>query len=274
MPEDIGSNKKPKDFHSMFGFGDVATQKTPDLTSPLTTKPATTGFDKSYDKWKMAPSPDSMSEVLKSSQPLIDAAVRTHASTRSPLLNSHARIITAEAVKSYDPASKASLQTWISSNLRGLARYSQSLSPIRVPERVAYDRRNMERTEKSLYDDLGRTPTETEIGDQSGLGIKRIRELRKVTKPVVSESELTDDDGAGYLPGVRSNDPESVFAEYVYHDLDPVSQRVYDLLLGRETGSPVGVTEAAKILKLSPGAISQRASKISAKLESYHDVKS
>jgi DNA-directed RNA polymerase specialized sigma subunit len=267
----------------MFGLSDVSTgnsARSPQASpKPAKVKPATASIpseqdnlSSAYGEWKQHPGPDAMDGILRAATPAISRGVASFGAD-TPLARSRARILTTEAVKNYDPASGSSLGTWIHSNLRGLTRYVGQLSPVRMPERIRYDLNKLKLAETEMTDELGRPPTDTELADSTGISLRRMAHIRKNDVNTVAESSLTDEEGSPYLPATQYTSPESIWAEYVYHDLSPTDQKIYDGMTGKSGGPAAGVTQLAKELGITAGAVSQRATKIASKLNEFQTVK-
>jgi hypothetical protein len=256
-PQGMGSNQFAGQFSA------VRTMK--NIPEPVARKPEPNKLNTAYSLWNRTRSPEAMDEILKHSRDIIEKGITTYSGTDSPLMRSRARSIAAQAVNSYDPESKANLSSWIMTNLQGLTRYRQQVSPIRVPERVQYELHAVNQAKQELYDDLGRDPTDIELADRTGLSTKRIDYVRRFNRSIRTESDYVDEEGGSYLPGVPDNSWENVWAEFVYHDLDPVNKKIYDMRVRKG----MSVNDIAGKLNMSASAVSQRANKISDMLTEY-----
>jgi hypothetical protein len=269
-PEGLYSMGSPKGLSSEQFAGQYSPVRTMSpLITPAVRKPEPSRLHTSYELWDRTRSPEAMSEVLKHSRDVIEKGITTYSGTDSPLMRSRARAIAAQAVGSYNPESKASLSSWIMTNLQGLTRYRQQTSPIRVPERVQYELHAVNQANQELTDELGREPTMGELADKVGLSAKRIDYVRRFNRSIRTESSYVDEEGGTYLPGVPDNSWENIWAEFVYHDLDSINKRIYDMRV-REGKS---VNDIAAKLNMSASAVSQRANKISDMLAEAEQAK-
>lgn len=230
--------------------------------------PAPDPIETAYKAYSKSPGPETTGQVLKAAEPILHSGM-TSFGQPGPLMKSRARLLAVQALKSYKPESGVKLNTWIFQNLKGLTRYGTKSSPITAPERARYDLYRLEKVKSDFADEHGRDPTDIELGDLSGLSVRRISKLQRENHAVINEGSLKDDDGAQYLPGVSSNHPEAIWAEYVYHDLDHVNKQIYTLMMQKK----LGVSDIAKKLKITPSAVSQRASKIATLLDQFHTLK-
>lgn len=223
-----------------------------------------------YSNWTKARNPTTMSQLVNRLDPVINSAMVTYGGQGNPLMRSRARKLAIEAIKTYDPKSEATLQSWVANNMQGLRRYSFSLSPISVPERVRLDSYHIHKVTNEFQDANGREPTPDEIADLTGYSAKRIAYVRKLSRPVMNEGQYSkeEEDSDTYVPGIRTNQVDNIWAEYVYNDLDRINKTIYDMRMGRGKykGTNLSVIDMAKELGLSTAAISQRANKIADKI--------
>lgn len=242
------------------------------FASEVSDKKLESDYEPLYQSWKQNPTPQTRSDLLRAVDPVIQKGIKTYGGTSqgSPTLRSQARKLALQSFNTYDPQ-RGSLQNHLLSNMRRLQRIgAQEAQVISLPERVAMNRRRLEDEENELRHELGREPSDMELADRTGLSLKRIAYIRQA-KPVASTGQIeaaSEDHSmpASEIPGV---DPrQQAWEDFVYHDLTPTDQAVFDMLLGRHGRKQVSTTEAARRLGLTPGAISQRAAKIQQKLDS------
>lgn len=250
-----------------------------DPTLPFASETSAQQLEKDYEPafqaWKIKPTQQTRSELLRAVNPIIDKGLRTYGggSAASPTLRSQAKRIALDSFGTYDPA-KGSLQTHLLTNMRRLQRLgAQEAQVISLPERVALNKKWLDETENELRYELGRDPSDMEIADRSGLSLKRIAYIRQA-HPVASTSQIeaASEDGsmpASNLPGVA--DPrQQAWEEFVYYDLSPTDQAIFDMTLGRHGRQQFSTTDIARKLGISPGAVSQRTAKIQQKLDEQY----
>jgi len=227
-----------------------------------------------YTAWKDNPDQTTRGELLRAVDPIIGTALHSYAPTGGPNAKSQAKLLAMKAFDTYDPE-KGTLKTHLLSQLRGLQRIQgQSQQIIGIPERVVLDRQQLADTEKEMREELGRDPSDAEIAGRTGLSLKRIGYIRQA-KPGTNTGSMVDETGAPFVPPstVPGEDmPGTVWRELVYHDLGPVDQAIVDYTFGQH-GAPVLETrEIAKRLGITPGAVSQRKTKIQAMLDEQYGV--
>src|SRR5690606_10046780 len=93
-----------------------------------------------YESWKADPTPDNLATVVDTLKPLIGYQLANLGAHDDPILKNKARIVAAQAIRKYDPASGASLPTWVSSQMQQLRRFRrQAHAVLKVPERIQMD---------------------------------------------------------------------------------------------------------------------------------------
>lgn len=229
-------------------------------------------LDAIYQDWKQTQNPHDMGRILQAARPVLNSAITTYASGSSPLIKSKAKQLAIQAIKSYDPKSKASLNSWIMLQLKGLRRFENNATPIKVPERIRLDNYRVYRARQEYKERTGREPTTEHLSRATGLPPKRISYVEDIAKPqhnegyYLNQSEVSD--RSAYVPGVEATNWQNVWAEYVYHDLDDTNKRIYDMSMqrGPYANKQLSVKNIADELGVSAAAVSQRRTRIADKL--------
>lgn len=228
-----------------------------------------------FHAWKADDSPVTRGALLGKVKPIISSAVYSYAGTgASPAVQGQAKLMALRAFKSYDPA-RGSMRTHLLSQLRSLQRAAaQGSQIISVPERVSLDRRHLMAAEDNLRDTLGRDPSDMEVSTHTGLSLKRLGYIRQAS-PGINTGSILDPEGEVHspkstIPGTHS--ASDAWAEMIYHDLGDVDRTIMDYTLGLRGAKPLENNELAARLGLSPGAISQRKSKIQAMLDEQYSI--
>jgi len=224
-----------------------------------------------FDSWKATPSQDTAQPLLQAVSPVVDTALRSYGGGTNPsqTLKSRAKILTLQAFNNYDP-DRAKLRTHLMSHLRGLQRYSAKQQQIiGLPERVAIDVGRVRDAERELNDSLGRDPSLGELSDHIGMNPKRIGKLMKV-RPGLTEGQTSVETGEGedtLAPAVITPQTNDVWMDFIYHDLSPTDQLIFDHTIGYNNKRKLPKAEIARKIGISAGALSQRLAKIQAKLD-------
>jgi DNA-directed RNA polymerase specialized sigma subunit len=233
-------------------------------------------FQTPYDNWLADPSKPNTGVMLKALNPVLDSAVRAYGgpSATSVTLRSRAKKLAVEALGSYD-ATKGPLKSHMMTRLQRLRRTAaQQRQIIRMPEQVALDQMQTEAAFKELEDSLGRPPSDIELADSTGLSVKRLAYIRGGSRPLATSTiTRTTDEGGGYDPQVTPVvADDSVWIELVYDDLEETNQYILERLLGLHGHKPHKPGEIAKLLKISPAAVSHRMAQIQTKLDKRDDL--
>jgi len=223
-------------------------------------------FDEPYQIWKKTPSPEANAGILKALKPTIEGAIKTHVGETNPLIESRARKLVLDTLPGYSPE-RGRLGSYVYGQLQGLKRINrQQTSILKTPERMAQDSYFLTQAEKELQSELGRSPTDSELADKTGLSPKRMKSVRKYYAPV-SEGQMIDPETgmSGYSGSVDNpwqQQRHSAWTQLVYDDLDPYHQQVMEYTLGMNGRRRLNNTQLANKLGRSPGAISQAKSRI------------
>jgi DNA-directed RNA polymerase specialized sigma subunit len=233
-------------------------------------------FAPHYEAWKAEPSPTNSGNLLRAVDPIVNEAIRAYGggAADSPTLKGKAKRLTLNVLNGYNP-SQAKLRTYLLSQLQGIRRLAaKEEQTISVPEQVLLDLGGMKKAENLLRDQLGRDPSDMELSDHTGLSKKRLAYIRTM-RPSYIESQMTrtDDEGTSVSQPAVEQDPKSgairAWHDYIYHDLNPVDQKIMEHTLGLHNRPILTNQEIASRVGLSPGAISQRKAKIQEKLDMY-----
>lgn len=226
-------------------------------------------MEKEFEDWQADPTPEKMGVFLEAADPVIKSSLKSYAGGNEALYGK-ARLLAANAVKKYDPKRGTKLRTYMMTQLQPLRREARAYTNLTyVPERASTDLYAVNQANQKFFDQYGREPSEKELSDVTGLSMRRIARVRRFGKGDLAESSLTegDDSDASLMhPGVARVDPDQVWLEYVHHDLSPIDQKILEWRTGYNGKQIISNNEIAQRLNLSPGAVSQRAARIAARV--------
>jgi RNA polymerase primary sigma factor len=222
--------------------------------------------EEAYTRWRADQSPDNMGAVLRSLNATINTEVQRFPGPK-PLLVTQAKRLAVNAVKTYDPASKAKLRSWVVTNLQPLYRYGHEVaSPLHVPEVARRQAAEVEMVRRRLLDELGDDPSDEQLADAVGISVRRIGKLRQLARPVVSEQAMrSEESGEVFEPAVAELGPDPTLrtaAEMVQASLDPRDRTILELKTGLNGSPAVDNATIAKRLGVSPAFVSQRSAVI------------
>ena len=228
-------------------------------------------FREPYTAWKTVPGPESNAAMLTALHPTIEGAIKTHVGQSNPLLYSRGRKLALSGLKTYDPK-RGRLQSHMYNYLTGLKRVNQQQTTIlKVPQRVALDKYNLDAMEHELANELGREPTDDEIANRTGFSSKRLARSRTYLPTMAEGTADRLLDGNTPQSSAVQRHP-SVWPEIVYDELDPYHRKIMELAFGLNGRTVLQNQVIAEKMKRSPGAISQAKARIQALLDQEYDL--
>lgn len=220
-----------------------------------------------YTAYRKDPGPHTAGPLLTALTPVIDEGLRSYAGSEatSPTLRARAKTLTLEAVRRYNP-DRAKLRTHLLSHLRGLRRVTeQATRGVYVPEQWKLDSQQIAGVLPDLRDELAREPSDAELADRLGIPLSRVRRGRQVPG-VLSAAQAPAAQLELKHPDERAWD---VWVESIYHDLPPVDQVILEHSFGLHDRPVLPAGQIARMVNLSPGAVSQRKSRIQQQLDEF-----
>lgn len=219
----------------------------------------------SWLKWKQDPNDTTHSDLLHRFDPLINKEVNKWQSGTMPLslMKAEAYKIVSDSVKSYNPNAGAKLSTYIVSQLQKLKRFGyRNQNVLYIPESRTIKVQTYKNAVQHLADVLGRAPSTLETADYLRWSQAEVSRM---------ENELRSD----YIAeqGVSSNQiltvkPTDFKIQYVYHDLNPREQVVFEHITGMNGKKELGVEDIAKKLKTTSTEVYKIRESIAKKLRS------
>jgi DNA-directed RNA polymerase specialized sigma subunit len=207
----------------------------------------------------------SKGDLLKQLQPTIDSALTSYAPEDKTAFKTQANLIALKAAGNYRPSTGNKLSTHVFNNLKSLQRLKAKRSNVvHIPENVILEQNKVRNAEASLTSELGREPTLTELADSTGLSKKRIEYSRNFNSQQ-SEGQLSSDKGDSLF--TKDEDPNRIWAEYVYEEMDNRDKKIFEWSTGYGGIKKLSKQEIASKLNISPASVSARISKIITKLE-------
>jgi DNA-directed RNA polymerase specialized sigma subunit len=221
-------------------------------------------YMKLYNTWRSDPSKVNFNNLVNAFNPTINSEVAKYDGSSS-ILRSKGRLLTIKALKNYNPASNASINSWVVTNLKQLSRYNRNTKPIRVPEVTARQASELWTISNNLASDLGREPSLEELADETGWSVKRIKRIKETSVPTINSSVYdTPLSGASSAsqPGVTESSQLPFAQEAVYMSLNDRDKLIYDLRTGSHGKKVESADSVASKLGITPAAVSQRANSI------------
>src|SRR5438132_7438416 len=147
---------------------------------------------------------------------LVVTIARDYANLGLPLLDliSEGNIGLTKAVERFEPTKGAKLSTyamwWIKQSIkRALANQSKT---IRVPVHLVDKIAKVRRVSLQMSDELGREPTDEELGEEIGIASGKVAQLKSFgIRPTSLDATIGDDDSAEFSEIIRDEDAETPF---------------------------------------------------------------
>jgi RNA polymerase primary sigma factor len=154
--------------------------------------------------------------MINSNLRLVVTIAHDYANLGLPLLDliSEGNIGLTKAVERFDPAKGAKLSTyamwWIKQSIkRALANQSKTIRlPVHLVDKIA----KIRRVSSQMSDELGREPTEEELGEEIGIASEKVARLKSVSiRPASLDAPIGDDDSTEFGALVRDEGAPTPF---------------------------------------------------------------
>lgn len=216
-------------------------------------------IDTLYQAYTADPTPVTLNRVVTAAEPMIRYSLSSVNGLENAQLKGRAKLFAADAVKNYDPSRGTALRTHIGNNLLQIRRASREVAnPVRVPERAQLDMNYLRRKEIEFQERFNREPDTVELADYAKMNAKKIAQLRKSFRPVVSEAAI-----GGAAEGEMPVHMEEAM-DYVYGSADHITRRLMEMKGGYGGHEILPANVIAQRLGVDPSYISRRSAAISA----------
>jgi RNA polymerase primary sigma factor len=177
--------------------------------------------------------------MINSNLRLVVTIAHDYANLGLPVLDliSEGNIGLTKAVERFDPRKGAKLSTyamwWIKQSIkRALADQSRTVRlPVHLGEKLA----KMRRVASQMSDELGREPTDDELGEELGIASEKVVRLKSVgIRPASLDAPVGNDDSAEFGEIIGDEDAQTPFELLQDEDLRNEMDGVLDVLDDRE----------------------------------------
>ena len=172
-----------------------------------------------------------------------------------------------KAARSFDDSKGVKFSTHLTNQLKKLSRIStQYGASVRLPENKQFKLQHINRAEAELKDSLGREPSVLEISEFTKIPVAQVNHIKQHRIGEVSISNLQ------YTP-VFVNNTNDDWIHFVYHDLTDIDKVIFEHKTGFGGKKVMNNDELAKLLKISPSTVGNRAKMIADKVaENWSEV--
>src|ERR1700737_2912647 len=154
--------------------------------------------------------------MIRSNLRLVVKIAHDYANLGLPLLDliSEGNIGLMKAVERFDPAKGGKLSTyaawWIKQSIkRALANQSKT---IRLPVHLVDKLAKVRRVSLQMSDELGREPTDDELGEELGIATEKVARLKSIgVRPASLDAPVADDDSTEFGESVGDENAQTPF---------------------------------------------------------------
>jgi len=178
-------------------------------------------------------------QMIKANLRLVVKIARDYEGIGLPLLDliSEGNIGLMKAVERFDPAKGGKLSTygswWIKQSIkRALANQSKT---IRLPVHLVDKISKMRRTAMRLQEELGREPTDDELGEELGITASRVAQMRMAaTRPASHDAPIGDEDSNNFAEVVQDESADTPYEQLEEKTVTRMLQEMVKTLDPRE----------------------------------------
>src|SRR6266480_1714282 len=193
---------------------------------------------------------------------LVVTIARDYANFGLPLLDliSEGNIGLTKAVERFDPNKGAKLSTyamwWIKQSIkRALANQSKT---IRVPVHLADKLAKIRRVSLQMSDELGREPTDEELGEEIGIASEKVARLKSVgIRPASLDDPIAENDSTEFAEVIGDDEAQTPFellrdknllgeVDGLLEVLDPREKKIISQRFGLDGGEPKTLEDVGK----------------------------
>jgi len=226
-----------------------------------------------WKTWKETPNEDTFDALYQAHSKTIDRGIQMFSGKyNNPLppgaIKGQAIVAFDNAIKTYDPTKPVALDSWITTNMRSLQRYTRDNKDIaHIPENRLIHAGTLRNREAFLTDQLGRPPSIPELSDDLKWPIKKVKLLKSEMKRDIVGNQNLDSiaqKNAGKIEELLQG---------LYYDLPPVQQKIMEHTFGWGSQDKLDVHEMSKILKVPEAKIRYEKDRIAKRIQKdYPDV--
>jgi RNA polymerase primary sigma factor len=217
--------------------------------------------------------PEARERMISSNLRLVVTIAHDYANLGLPLLDliSEGNIGLTKAVERFDPTRGAKLSTyamwWIKQSIkRALANQSKT---IRLPVHLVDKITKVRRVSRQMSEELGREPTDDELGEEIGIASEKVARLKGVgVRPASLDASIGDDDSTEFGAVIEDDEAQTPFellqnknllgeVDGLIAVLDAREKKIISQRFGLDGGKPKTLEDVGKNLGVTRERIRQ-----------------
>jgi DNA-directed RNA polymerase specialized sigma subunit len=206
-----------------------------------------------WKEWKRNPTSYNMDRLLRALNPVIQSEINRWSGVLSRgILETKAKRLAVEAIKTYSPTHGAALGTHVVNRLKKLSRTIYTHQNVaRIPEYQVLKYRTYSNAILDLENELGRPPATDEVASRLNWSKNMVERMRRSVRKEF----------------VESGDPVSIFDQnsgdgdlisYMYHDMNPEQKMLFEHTTGYGGAKILDNDSLRRKLKVTQGQLSYK----------------
>lgn len=205
-----------------------------------------------WKEWHKTNDPKPLNQLMDRLNPLIQREVQKWGGTVPvPALESKARVLALDALKTYNPNRGAAVGTHVASRIRKISRHVYPYQNVaRLPENKQLLYNTFQIASNKLLDDLGREPNVDELADELSWSQRKVTDFQRT----FGRRELVESEG-GFMEG---HDDKSGLVDFYYHGLMPKDKTLFEDITGYSGRTAMSNSAIIKKHKMTQGQLSYK----------------
>lgn len=205
-----------------------------------------------WKQWKRTNDPEHLKQLLDHMNPLVQREVQKWgAAVPREALESKGRLLTVQALKTYDPNRGAAIGTHVTSRLRKLSRDVYPYQNVaRLPENKQLLYNTFQVATNNLVDQHGREPTVDELADELGWTPRKVADFQKS----FARRELVESAGAFMEEGSA----DEGLVDFYHHGLTPSDKLMFEDIIGYKGRPVMNNAQLMKKYSMTQGQLSYK----------------
>lgn len=222
-----------------------------------------------WEQYKKEGDREAKKELIHSLTPLIRSQANKYKNSGLPYkaLELEGRKLASKAIDDYDPNQGAQLNTYVTTHLRKLSRYTnqyQNVGSIPEPRALMIGKYNT--VKANLEEEKGREPTIPEISDAMHVPQVEIERLQSEQRnDLHMEFPSDDDEVGGFHTYVMPDSEDPVLKQalnFVYHDSGSIDKKIIEYWFGYGGTEKLNAKDIKNKLRLSETELRTRRKKL------------